>query len=504
MSLPHPTRFPNTALTSMNRFIFRASLLILIISFLVLPSTHLRAEDTVTPVPSFQAGAAIADVTPPLGTSMNGGFHDRKAAFVHDPQHARALVLDDGKNRVALVVVDACMIGRKLFDDAKSQITAATEVPASHIMMSTTHSHSCGTMEPTGQSDPDPEYQRFVAQRISDVVRCAIQNLTLAQIAWGEAQVPQHVFNRRYEMKEGGIPSPNPLGGTDDKVRMNPGTGNPLVIKPAGPTDPAVPFIAVRSTDGHPIAVYANYALHYVGGTRSTDISADYYGAFPIALAKRIAPEATDPPFVGIMSNGASGDVNNIDVLGKPAKLGIYEKIGIVANDVAEEVASVYKTLTWQNSATLGAAQEDLALGVRLPTDQELADAIKAAKESKSYPIMETIAQVYARETIFMAEYPKQVSAPIQVLRIGDLRVAGIPAEPFVEIGLDLKKRHPQCIVVGLANAYHGYLPTPEQHALGGYETWRARSSYLEVDASTKIVEKVDALLKAMDQSAEK
>ena len=87
-----------------------------------------------------------------------------------------------------------------------------------------------------------------------------------------------------------------------------------------------------------------------------------------------------------------------------------------------------------------------------------------------------------------------QVSAPLQVLKIGDVRVFAIPAEVFVEIGLELKRRHPNSFTVSLANAYHGYLPTPEQHRLGGYETWRARSSCLEVDASTKIVAGLDDL----------
>ena len=70
-----------------------------------------------------------------------------------------------------------------------------------------------------------------------------------------------------------------------------------------------------------------------------------------------------------------------------------------------------------------------------------------------------------------------------------------MPAEVFVEIGLELKQKHPGTTVVSLANAYHGYLPTPKHHALGGYETWRARSSYLEVEASSKMVKALDEML---------
>ena len=67
----------------------------------------------------------------------------------------------------------------------------------------------------------------------------------------------------------------------------------------------------------------------------------------------------------------------------------------------------------------------------------------------------------------------------------------------FAEIGLEIKKTSPlkDTFTIELANGYNGYLPTPAQHALGGYETWRARSSYLEVEASTKITAAVNHLL---------
>lgn len=458
----------------------------------LLASLSLHAADPAKPV--FKAGAATSDVTAPLGTSMNGGFQDRQASYVHDPQLARCLALDDGKTRITLVVVDSCVIGRDIFDEAKAMVEEATGLPPAQMLMSATHSHTCGTMQAVGQSDPDPLYQRFVARRIADAVRCAIQNLEPAQIAWGTGSVPQHVFNRRYVMKEGGIP-PTPLGVTTDQVRTNPGVGNPLVEKPAGPTDPEVPFLSVRSVEGRPIGLYANYALHYVGGTGSGHISADYFGAFAKAIGERLEADRAEPPFVGMMSNGASGDINNIDVLGKQAQQPPYGQIRLVARDVADEVARIHSGLVWHDHVSLAAAQRELSLGVRLPTAEEVENARETMQQSKLLPRMETLEQVYARETALLSEFPKEVSAPLQVVKIGDFSLAAIPAEAFVEIGLELKRLHPGSTVVGLANAYHGYLPTFEHHALGGYETWRARSSYLETEASTKMVKVLDEML---------
>jgi neutral ceramidase len=125
---------------------------------------------------------------------------------------------------------------------------------------------------------------------------------------------------------------------------------------------------------------------------------------------------------------------------------------------------------------------------VRLPKPDEVVAAHAIIKAAKTFPRMGTMEESYARETVLLAERPPQVTIPLQVMKVGELRVAAIPAEAFVEIGLELKKRHQPTFAVSLANGYYGYLPTPEQHRLGGYETWRARSSFLEVDASTKII----------------
>ncbi len=449
------------------------------------------------PARVFKAGAATSNITPDLGSSINGGFQDGKAVFIHDELNARCLALDDGQTKLVMVVADSCVIGRGIFDEAKKMVNEATGLPLENMLMSATHSHSCGTAQAVGQSEPSPMYQRFLAKRIADGVRRALHNLAPAKIAWGGVDVPQHVFNRRWKMKPGGIP-PTPHGVTTDQVKTNPGVNSPNLLEPAGPTDPQVCFISVQSAEGKLIALYANYSLHYVGGVGPGHISADYFGAFANRIGELLGADRQDPPFVGIMSNGASGDINNIDFRGGQAKEGPYGRIKIVANDVAQAVAEACKTLTYHDWVPLGAAQKEFTLGLRIPTQEEVEKAREITKQSKLFPRMETMEQVYARETVLLADFPKEVSAPLHVLKIGDLRVSAIPAEVFVEIGLGLKQRHPQTFTVSLANAYHGYLPTPEQHQLGGYETWRARSACLEVDASTKIVAGLEELFSTL------
>lgn len=102
---------------------------------------------------------------------------------------------------------------------------------------------------------------------------------------------------------------------------------------------------------------------------------------------------------------------------------------------------------------------------------------------------MKTLPEIYARETVLLADYPDTVPVTIQAIRIGGLGIAAIPCEVFVEIGLAIKDQSAlkPAFTIELANGYNGYLPNGAHDELGGYETWRARSSYLETGAADKI-----------------
>jgi hypothetical protein len=98
---------------------------------------------------------------------------------------------------------------------------------------------------------------------------------------------------------------------------------------------------------------------------------------------------------------------------------------------------------------------------------------------------------VYARETVIMSEtYPKTERVPVQALRIGDTGFVAFAGEPFVELGLEVRRKAPfkQSFLIGLSNDHVGYIPTVEAHEQGGYETWRAKTSYLEKEAAPKVV----------------
>src|SRR5204862_6879760 len=102
----------------------------------------------------------------------------------------------------------------------------------------------------------------------------------------------------------------DPFGNATVRANMHPGHQSPDVIGPSGPVDPDLSILAVRTPEGKPLALLANYSMHYVG---STPVSADYFGHFAAEIKKLIGAEKSDPPFVGIMSQGTSGDLMWMD-----------------------------------------------------------------------------------------------------------------------------------------------------------------------------------------------
>ena len=430
-----------------------------------------------------RAGAATSCITPPIGIVINGGMGSATARNIHDDLFARALVLEDGAVRLAMVVVDTCLVDRPVFDEARQLIQQHTGIPAERVMLSATHTHSAGAVCGAHLSLGDENYRRTIPGHITDAVRGAVNRLAPAEIAWGSGSLPQHVFCRRLLIKPGVVYT-NQLGFTNELAKMNWDSPHAADGEPAGPTDPEVGVLSVRHTNGTHLALWANYSLHYVGDVGPGDISADYFGVFADRIQELLGADRQDPPFVGILCNGTSGDINNIDPKTGSKSTGPYTQIRRVARDLAGEVIRVERGLKYRDRVFLRAGWRELPMATRRPTQEEVVKA-KAVVAGRAVGELRTWTDNYAREQILLAEYPAEVSLPIQVFRIGDLALAAWPSEIFAVSGLELKRRSPvkPLLNVGLANGWFGYIPPPEQFPLGAYETWRMRTSCLKTRA---------------------
>ena len=463
---------------------------VLLLALLLLLVPSLPAADT--PKAPLRAGAATTNITPDLSGEIIGGFLPFPSTHIHDELHARCLVLDDGTTQLALVVCDLLGVHRSLSLEARKLIETETGIPAAHILISGTHTHSAtnaiGTTPRTYSSDMElSDYQRFVARRIADGVRRARNLLRPAEIAFGTIDVPEHVHNRRWHMKPGTAPV-NPFGKID-AVKMNPPSGSPNLIEPAGPIDPTVSFIALREPAGRLISLYSAYSLHYVGGVGSGHISADYYGIYCEALKDLIPNSNEDPPFVALMANGTSGDINNVDFKSPRKSQPAYTQMRHVANDVATKVHSALPNLTRTNTAPLAARYRELNLKWRTIDPELLAWAKETEAKTPRIQGKADLPLAYAGRVQRLATPSPETKLPVQALRIGDILIGTSPCETFAETGLEFKQRSPikKAFMVELAHGYYGYMPTPRHFELGGYETWPGTNN-LEPEAAPKLL----------------
>ena len=450
---------------------------------------------------ALKAGAAVVDITPTqFPVNMPGGHNANTATSVHDPLNARALVLDDGKTKIVWVVIDHLSVPKKVTVEAKEIASKATGIPVENMLVSATHTHTgvsaadeFVTEVPDGPKLSDRQskanvYRKIMLDGLAQAIIKAHAQLRPALIGAGVQALPNEVFNRRWYLKPGKMPL-NPFGELD-KVKMNPGTSPEVIDRPAGPTDPDISILSVQDAKRKPLALFANYSLHYVGGAPHGQVSADYYGEFARVLPSRL--RAGDD-FVAAMSNGTSGDINNIPFGVTRPPREPFEQIRLVASEAADATWKAYQAIgKHQGDVALGMRQRILTLKYRKPTPEQVmnAKAILAIKDKAAIARLPALAKNYAGSTLTAAERPEEtIDVIIQAIKVGEVVICAIPFETFAETGLELKQKSTfkQTIVVGLGNGRHGYLPTPAQHELGGYETWLG-TNVVQKDASEIIV----------------
>jgi hypothetical protein len=440
----------------------------------------------------FYAGASAIDIAPDrFPVFVNGGFLQNRAAQVNDPIRAKAIVLDDGATRLVIVVVDSCMLPRELIDQAKALAREKTGIPTERMLISATHTHSAPAAMGALGCPADSNYVVRLPERIAEAVGRAALKLEPARIGWNVISDPAHTFCRRWIRRPDKMID-DPFGRRTVRANMHPGYQNADVIGPSGPVDPALTVLSIQARDGRPIAVLANYSMHYYG---AQPVSADYFGRFAAALAKRIGASTVDPPFVGIMSQGTSGDQMWMDY-GQPKK---DPGLDAYAQDVARVAHEAYQAIAYYDWVPLAMAERTLVLSRRAPDEARLAWAGKIVgrlNESGQERPPRDLPEVYAKEAVFLHNEPRR-ELKLQAIRIGELGLAAIPNEVFAITGLKLKAQSPfdTTMNIELANGSEGYIPPPEQHALGGYTTWPARTAGLEVQAEPKIVAAVLELL---------
>ena len=460
--------------------IYRYFLILALLTTLRGPFPELLAGEKV-----LRAGAVAVDISPlKLPAIRNGGFIEASSNRVDDPLFARCLVLADATEVLAIVVVDSCMVPRKVCDEIKALARKKTGLPANRILISATHTHSApSAMNFCLGTRQDKAYTDSMIPRVADGIAAAHARLMPARVGWATIDAHEFTNCRRWIRRSDRIGN-DPFGERTIGAMMHPGYLNPAYTGPAGPIDPELSILSLVSQENEPICILANYSMHYYGA--GGGFSADYYGEFARHLEKELGGG-----MVGIMSQGTSGDLHWMDY-GKPRQRGSRQQYAAALGKLAVEA---WRDIKHRSDATLAMSELLLPLGRRLPSAERLEWA-RSLNERRGQRRPRNQPEVYAEQAQWIHDNPSG-ELVLQAIRIGELGICALPNEVYGITGLKLKAQSPLAATfnIELANGAEGYIPPPEQHKLGGYTTWPAATAGLEEQAEPKIVEGLLTLL---------
>ncbi|MBK9166720.1 MAG: hypothetical protein IPM24_04570 [Bryobacterales bacterium] len=413
-------------------------------------------------------GRGIATITPPAGMPVGGGFRPNFAKGVHDELVCKALVLDEGGTRAAIVSCDVESLHRPTVVAARAHIDRAGSIRGADVMICATHTHSGPEMTPLVlEGLPDEAgriaraYHEELPRKIAEAVRLAEGNLVPARVWAGRGREDTVAFNRRYLMKDG-------------SVRFNPGKGNPDIVRPAGPIDPDLPVVYFDSPEGAPLATHVNYAMHAAIG--SPGFSAD----FPGVIAKILA-SVKGPDMLTLFTAGPQGNTNHVDTSSTAPQRGVEEmhRIGSV---LAGETLRTYKTLRPVTAARLAVRSEIVELPVPSFSEKERAwsrETIAQARQGgQPQPTFLELVHAFTIHNVTVAHRARPIPAEVQVIVLGDeVAWVGLPGENFVEHGITIKTHSPfpYTVVSTLANDMIDYVPNRRGFEEGSYEAVNAR-----------------------------
>ncbi len=428
-----------------------------------------------------KAGATEVCITPPIGVELAGYYvtSPRYSTDVHDNLMAQALVLDDGKRRVALITSDLIALSSTFTRWVRDEVHARTGIASAQVMISCAHTHTAPTTVRFRECGaPDREYTHLAARHLAGAVVAAAGKLTPARLRVGRGQHTHLAWNR--------------LGGED--------------------VDPTVEIVRVDTAAGDPIALLVHYACHPVMPGKITQISADYPGALRRCLHARY-------PGVIMFANGACGDIDpvtNRDAWGSAT----FEDIARAGSGLGSDAWDAANRATPIDEVRFQVRQAPLRLNYDVPSLETIREqlahfhaevrALDNPPDGFTDPAgAERLPRLWRRyyraleRRIRAGQQPDYVDAVLQAFVVeGALAWLAIPAEVFTAEGRAIKSTapHAHTLPICYANATLGYLPPRAQFEEGGYAARLAAAVYdrpfFKPDVAERLVEASTQLLR--------
>lgn len=417
------------------------------------------------------AGTRETNVTPPPGVWMSGyGGRPTGAVGVHDELFARALALDNGRQRAILLSMDLIALDDDLVRSAREGIAAQAGLPQEAVMLHCTHTHGGPAVRSYRAMGPrDEAYVGILVRKLIGVAKQAAENLEPAQLTYGEASA-QIGVNRRQTLTDG-----RTILGADY----------------AAPVSPLVQTLCVNGADGRTFAMLFCHACHPTTlGGENLYLTAEWPGAAVARLKERFRKEGEETGIAGgalpFFLQGCCGDIN-------PNRRGTWEAVAYNGRQVADAA----HTARWNAHGHLGETIEAAEATVELPMlpppseaecERQIEEWQRTIEHDRAYGASEgrllfdqgrlewaQAARVYAAMPVFRETQP----FTIQRLNLGGLHILGFPAEMFVQYQLDFSSQsEAPVLTLGYTNGCSNYMPTAAEYARGGYEVDDAHRYY--------------------------
>ena len=458
--------------------------------------------------PILRASAAQRDITPEVGTTLAGAVGARRGAQTFlDPLLAKAIVLECGGRKLCIVSMDAILIDRRHTDLIRAAAAEMGFEPEA-VMVHPTQNHNAPAISHLILDDDFPlpdelqwiacrgeNYDAFATGQIIEAIRAANDALQPVEIGVGSGIEGRLAFNRRAVMRNGkvmmpGNTWPQPLGWTQIRYLE-------------GPIDPEVGVIALRGENAHLVAAFLSYTCHPVHMFLEPNgiVSADWPGAWCDALREMTSEEFGANGTFAVL-NGACGNINPWNPYDPEYR---EDHIGM-GKTLAQTSRIVLDTLQWQSEAVLAWRVRN----IQIPLREVPADALKNAEqllaknprptfsdETETQVTWDWIQAALLKSVDLERSRSPVLDYEIQVLRIGNTALVGLPGEPFVEGQLEIKLNSPAAhtYIVHAISHYAGYIPTREAFPRGGHEVNLSTWAKLVPEALEMIVANAGELL---------
>lgn len=456
-------------------------------------------------------GISEVNITPDQPYRVAGMLNPPKVERAQWPLYGRVFVFDDQQRQVAVVTLDNLFLATALVAEFRQSVTHGTSLAAENVMVACTHTHRAPYTAAIMDEEINYTYFEWMCERMAEGMRHALSALQPASLVVGHIQAPGWTFNRRqvYRSETYG-----------EQVGTQGPQCTPEFLRNEGPEDNELKILGLSAEDGSCLGGLVSFSCHTTVMGGEAVYSADYAGPLTEALAAR---------YGGIFGflQGAAGNLWAIDTT-QMNKTPAQDYMGPehaqrMGQALAEKAGKALREACAVGPGGVRQARQVLSIPQRRVTREQAALAQwyleKAPKDVDQQDFTRQIyehdytffnndplvQEWFARETIGMWEWQRRAATrdvleavEVQVIGVGDLAFAGYPGEIFTEFGLETKARAPfaETFIVELANGWHGYIPTPEAFAHGGYETRLGYTSRLIPQAGDLMVETTLRLLK--------